>query len=445
MKIENIKDQSILKLSFPIFISSILSMAVGYIDTAMLSGYNENSVGAIGNANTVLSFITLAFTIVSSATGILTSQYSGAKKRDQLNQVYTVSLLINFVLSMIVSLILFVFNRQFLNLLNVPVELQGDAISYIQIVGGFIFTQSIFSTFDQIFRSNGKTKIGMLLALCMNIINIGGNYCVLFGPLKHLELGASGVAYSTALSRIIVLIISAIYFKFRIDGEISFNYLKPFPFKILKQLLSLGIPTAGESISYNLSQIAIASIINTMGIVAINTRIYCNMLCTITYVFAHSLSIGTQIVVGHNVGAKDYDTAYKKVLNVLKISMVISLSVAVLNYSFSNFTLRLFSDNPDVIALGKTIMLISIFLEIGRTTNIVIIGSMKAAGDVKFPTIMGICSMWGISVLFAFVLGISFNTGLIGVWIAMAGDEIFRGIVVLIRWIKGSWRGKSVV
>lgn len=442
---ENIKDQNILKLSLPIFVSSILSMAVGYVDTAMLSGYNENSVGAIGNANTVLSFITLAFTIVSSATGILTSQYSGARKRESLNQVYTVSLLINLILSVIVSLILFIFHRQFLNLLNVPVEMQGDAASYIQIVGGFIFTQSIFSTFDQIFRCNGKTKIGMVLALCMNLINIGGNYCVLFGPLKYLGLGASGVAYSTALSRIVVLILSAFYFKFRIDGKISIQYLRPFPLKILKQLLSLGIPTAGENISYNLSQIAIAAIINTMGIVAINTRIYCSMLCTVAYVFSYSLSLGTQIVVGHNVGAKDYDTAYKKVLNILKISLVIALSLAVLNCIFSRFTLTLFSDNSDVIALGQTIMLISVFLEIGRTTNIVIIGSMKASGDVKFPTIMGICSMWGISVLFAFVLGISLNMGLIGVWIAMAGDEIFRGIVVFIRWMRGSWRGKSVV
>lgn len=442
---ENIKDQNILKLSLPIFVSSILSMAVGYVDTAMLSGYNENSVGAIGNANTVLSFITLAFTIVSSATGILTSQYSGAGKRDRLNQVYTVSLLINLILSVIVSFVLFIFHRQFLNLLNVPVEMQGDAASYIQIVGGFIFTQSIFSTFDQIFRCNGKTKIGMILALCMNLINIGGNYCVLFGPLKHLGLGASGVAYSTAFSRIVVLIISAFYFKFRIDGRISIQYLRPFPFQILKQLLALGIPTAGENISYNLSQIAIAAIINTMGIVAINTRIYCSMLCTVAYVFSYSLSLGTQIVVGHNVGAKDYNTAYRKVLHILKISLIIALSLAILNYSFSNFTLRLFSDNPDVITLGQTIMLISVFLEIGRTTNIVIIGSMKASGDVKFPTIMGICSMWGISVLFAFVLGISLNMGLIGVWIAMAGDEIFRGIVVFIRWMRGSWRGKTVV
>ena len=90
-------------------------------------------------------------------------------------------------------------------------------------------------------------------------------------------------------------------------------------------------------------------------------------------------------------------------------------------------------------------MFIGIFLEFGRTTNIVIINSMKAAGDVKFPTILAMCSMWGISVLLSFVLGIVCGLGLNGVWIAMAADEIFRGVVVAVRWKRGSWRGRRVV
>lgn len=440
----NIKNQSILKLSFPIFISTILTMAVGYIDTIMLSSYDENSVGAIGNANTVMNFITLAFTIISSATGILTAQYLGAKMKEKLNQVYTVSILFNLSLSVIISLVLLIFYNQFLHMLNVPAEMQTDAADYIKIVGGLIFTQSLFTTFGEIFRSNGKTRIGMLLALCMNAINIVGNYCVLFGPLKHLNLGVAGVAYSTSISRIVVVLVCIIYFKFRIDGKISIKCLKPFPMDVLKKLLSLGIPTAGENISYNLSQIVIAAVVNTLGIVAINTRIYCNMLCTIAYVFSLSLAIGTQIVVGHSVGSNDYDFAYKKVLKTLKISMIISVSLAVMNYLFSGFTLKIFSQNSEVITLGSTIMFISIFLEMGRTTNLVVIYSMKASGDVKFPTILGIVSMWGISVLFAFILGITLNMGLVGVWIAMAADEIVRGITVFIRWIKGTWRGKSL-
>ena len=84
------------------------------------------------------------------------------------------------------------------------------------------------------------------------------------------------------------------------------------------------------------------------------------------------------------------------------------------------------------------------FLELGRTVNLVIIQSMRAAGDVVFPTVLGICSMWGISVVFAWVLGIGFKFGLQGVWWAMAADEIFRAVIVFIRWQKGSWRGKNV-
>lgn len=442
---ENVRNKSILKLSLPIFISSILSIAVGYVDTAMLSNYNENSVGAIGNANTVLSFITLAFTIISSATGILTAQYLGAKKKDKLNQVYTVSLLFNLTLSLIVSIILFIFHHQFLNLLNVPQEMHADASSYIRIVGSLIFSQSIFSTFDQIFRSNGKTKIGMMLALCMNLINITGNYCVLYGPLRHLNLGASGVAYSTSVSRIVILTISIIYFCLKIDGHIGLKYIHPFPADVLKKLLALGVPTAGENISYNLSQIVITAIVNTMGIIAINTRVYCNMLCTIAYIFSLSLAIGTQIVVGHCVGANDYDTAYHKVLKSLRLCLCISVSLAVANFLLSGFTIQLFSHKPEVISLGMKIMFISIFLELGRTTNLVVINSMKASGDVKFPTFLGIISMWGISVLFAFLLGIVFGWGLAGVWIAMAADEIIRGIIVLFRWFRGSWKGKRVI
>ena len=162
---KDIKNKNILELSWPIFVSAFLGIMLGNVDTAMLSQYNENAVGSVGNANTILGFLTLTFTIVSSATGILTAQYLGAKITSKLNQVYTVSMLFNLVLSVFISLILYFLNEPIMALLQVPPEIQPDASIYMQIVGGLIFAQSIFSTFDQIFRNNGKTKIGMVL-LC---------------------------------------------------------------------------------------------------------------------------------------------------------------------------------------------------------------------------------------------------------------------------------------
>ena len=75
---DSVMNQRVIKLAWPIFLQLLLGISLGYVDTIMLSNYNETAVGAIGNANQILGFLTLAFNIISSATGIIVSQYLGA-------------------------------------------------------------------------------------------------------------------------------------------------------------------------------------------------------------------------------------------------------------------------------------------------------------------------------------------------------------------------------
>ena len=439
----------LIKLALPVFVQALLSLLIGYADSLMLTHYSDTAVGAVGNANQVLGFLTLAFTIISSATGVVVSQYLGAKALDKISEIYTVSTAFNLALSVTVSLIVFFGSGGLLSLMQLPEEMMYDSVSYMKIVGGFMFLQALTETFYQILRSNGKVVFGMVIALVTNILNIFGNYMLLYGPFKMFGLGATGVAVSSVFSRFAALVVIILYFHFKIEGNISVKYLSPFPKDILKSLIKLGIPTAGENISYNISQITISAFVNTMGIVAINTKIYCGTLTNFSYLYSISVAMATQIIVGHAVGAGKYDFAYKRVYKSILPSIIISVGIAVTNYLLSPITLALFTNNADSITLGKDIMFIAIFLEIGRTCNLVVINSMRAAGDVKFPTYLGIASMWGVSVLFAYVLGIALEPvlelGLRGVWIAMAADELLRGVIVIIRWQKGSWRNKSVV
>lgn len=443
--VTEIKNMSLFKLGWPIFVQALLSMCLGYIDTIMISNYSDTAVGGIGNANQTIGFLTLAFSIIASATGVVVAQYLGAKQKDKLNEIYTVSIAFNLILSGVISVLILFGSRFLLGLLKVSDSRLPDATAYMKIVGGFIFLQAIFDTFSQIFRSNGKTKIGMIVAILMNCINIIGNYLFLYGPLKHLDMGVEGVAISTTVSRFAAVIISILYFIKKIDGTISIKYLIPFPFDILKKLLKIGIPTAGENISYNIAQLIILMFVNTLSDVAIDTKIYANILSNFAYLFSISAAMATSIVVGHSVGANEYDYAYKKVLSTLARSMLVSIAIAIVSFCISPVTFGILTNNQEIIDLGRKIMFICIFLEIGRTANLVIINSMRAAGDVKFPTFLGMASMWGISVLFGYILGIYFDLGLVGIWIAMAMDEIVRGIVVFIRWLRGTWRGKRIV
>lgn len=441
----NIKNFSIVKLSWPIFIQRLLSMCLGYVDTAMVSNYSELAVGAIGNASQIIGFLTLAFSIIATATGVVVSQYLGANKTEKMDQIYTLSVFFNLVLSGLISIIVTVFSTALLNFMKLPAVMMGDAEAYMRIVGLFLFTNGVMQVFTQIFNCNGRTEIGMLIFFFINVVNILGNYLFLFGPLENLGFGVKGVAISTSISNGVGLVISVIAFIFIIKGRISLKYFRPFPKAMLFKLIKLGIPTAGENISYNISQICITIFVNLLGPLAITTKIYCNILCNFSIVYSSSVAGASSIITGHAVGRGDYDYAYRRVMKTLFWAMLISMAIAGCNLLLSPFTFRLFTDNQDVIKLGFNIMLIGLFLEFGRTSNLVIIQSMRAAGDVVFPTVLGIFSMWGISVVFSWIFTRFFNFGLPGVWIAMAMDEIFRGIVVFIRWQRGTWRGKSVV
>ena len=442
----DVRKISLFKLGWPVFVQCLLSMCLGYVDTLMISRYSSSAVGGLGNANQILGFLTLAFTVISSATGVIVAQYLGAKLKDKLNEIYTVSIFFNLLLSVIISLLVFAGCDVILRLMKVPDSMVADAKTYMEIVGGFMFLEAMIDVYGQIFRNNGRTKVGMVITFGMNVINIVGNYLFLYGPLKHLEMGVKGVAISTTASRMVALIMAMLYFRFKIEGHISMKYLIPFPKEILGKLLKLGLPTAGENISYNIAQLFILMFVNSFNSeVVTNTKTYATIISEFAYLFSLSAAVATAIVVGHAVGAGDYDYAYEKVLGTLKKAMVISLTIAVVNYIISPYTIGLFTNDKEIILLGQKVLFVCVFLEIGRTANLVIINSMRAAGEIKFPTYLGMASMWGVSVLLGYVFGIVLDMGLVGIWIAMAMDEILRGVVVFVRWLRGSWRNKSVV
>lgn len=445
MEAKTVKELSVFKLAWPLFVQTILSMCMGYADTIMISRCSETAVGAIGNAHQILGFLNLAFSIISSAVGVVVAQYLGAKRTEQMNRIYTVSVLFNLALSVSICFFVTTFSRSLLHAVQIPDVMLEDADSYMKIVGCFLFTDAVVMVFAQILNCHGKTAVGMFLFFGMNVLNIAGNYIFLFGPLSYLNLGVRGVAISTSVNSVIGMIASFAVFKKVIKGSISFRYLHPFPADILAKLIRLGIPTAGENISYNIAQIIITAFVNSMGPEATTAKIYCNTLTLFSLVYSNSMAGATSIIVGHSVGAEDYDFAYRRVMKSLLSAIIVSLSVAVANYLLSPRTLRFFTSDAQIVSIGRKVMFVAVFLEAGRCINLIVIRSMRAAGDVVFPTVLGIVSMWGISVSGAYIFGIVLGYALPGIWLGMAFDEIFRAVVVLIRWKRGTWRGKSVV
>lgn len=433
----------LLKLSLPMFLESILNLLIGATDKVMVG--NDFGASAISNAGTIVNILLISFSVLANASVILITQYQGAKDKDQENRIYSVAFYLNLAISLIISLILFTCSDFILTLMNVAPEIKQLAIIYIQITGGFIFLSAISSTLSAFLRSNRLIKQGLLVSAIMNVINIIGNALLVngFGPIP--AMGIAGIAWASTASRLIGVIVLFILYMKHIGIKFSIKCLKPFPFAQIKKLFHIGIPTAGESFSYSMSQIVILGFVNLIGTVAISTKSYVSILATSTYIFSYAIAQGAQVIIGRQIGAKQTDEVDKQVRDTAVLGAIVTLCMSIIVYLFSDQIFGLLSDNPEVVKLGKTIMFIDIFLEIGRALNLVLVRCLQTTGDIHFPTSLAIVFCWAIAVGLGYVFGIKLGLGLAGIWIAMAIDEVVRAIIFIFRWGSGKWRRYNLI
>lgn len=430
---------SLFALTWPIFIEISLYMLMGSADTLMLSQYSDNSVAAVGVSNQLLNLLIVMFSFITTGTTIVIAQLLGADRKQEATQVAYVSLGTNFLISFFISLLMFMLAVPILNMMGLSSELMPDAAVFLQIVGLLSFIQALIMTYSAILKSYGYTRDTMYVTIGMNLLNVAGNYLVIFGPFGFPVLGVMGVAFSTSLARLIGLMAMILIVRRRIGLRFSLKSMFHIQRTHLKRLLKIGIPSAGEQLSYNGSQMIITLFITFMGTQALAAKVYTQNLMMFIMLFGAAISQGTQILIGRHIGAKEFDAAYRRCMKSLYWAIAISLLSSTALSLSSAHLLTFFTSNHEIIQIAATLLLLTIILEPGRSFNMVIINSLRAAGDAKFPVYMAMISMWGIGLPIAYLLGIQFEMGLIGVWISFIVDEWVRGIFMYRRWRSRVW------
>lgn len=432
-------------LAGPIFIETLLVMTLGAVDTFMLSRYSDNSVAAVGVVNQLMNLVFLLFEVISLGTSILCSQYIGAGRRDKVVQVVGISLMFNLLSGVILSSCLYLFADDMLLLMGLRPDLMSEGLPYMKIVGGFAFFQAISLSLSASLRSADKAKYPMYVSVVVNILNIIGNYTLIFGKFGMPALGVEGAAISTSVCRFVsVVILFVVLFKKHIPSFPK-ELFTPFPWVELKNLLKIGIPSAGEHFSYSLSQVVITYFINMISNQALATRSYVVNIVMFTYIFALSIAQGGAILIGHLVGMKKIKAAHAIGKRVMRLGVAMSVSLSLVTAIFGRHILGMLTTDPWIISTGATILWIEIILENGRALNFFGVNSLRSAGDIYFPVLVGIVVMWGVQVVGSYVLGISLGWGLIAMWAVFALDENIRGFIFLRRWNSFKWVGKSFI
>ena len=420
-------------------------MMLGAVDTVMLSQYSDNSVAAVGVVNQLVMFAFLIFEVINIGTSVLCSQYLGAKMQKNMVQVVGVSLLLNLVFGLFVSAVLHYGATFLLTMMGLRPELMEYGVNYMEIVGAFAFFQAISLTISASLRSANKAVYPMMVTVVVNILNIIGNYSLIFGKFGMPALGVEGAAISTAFARgVSMVILFVILFRKHIS-RFPLSYFCPFPFVELRNLLKIGVPSAGENMSYSFSQVVLTYFINMMGNEALTTRTYVVNMVMFVYLFAIAMAQGGAICIGHLVGEKKIHAAYLLGKYVMRISILVSLVLSCIWALMGHTLFGWLTDNPEIIRLGTIVLFVDVILEVGRAINIYATNALRATGDVNYPFYVGLVVQWSVAVGCGYLFGIHWGWGLVGMWCAFVLDENLRGLIFVQRWNSLKWAKKGFV
>ncbi|MCM1368771.1 MAG: MATE family efflux transporter [Candidatus Amulumruptor caecigallinarius] len=432
-------------LTLPILVETLLIMTLGAVDTFMLSRHSDASVAAVGLANQLIAFTFIIFEVINLGTSVLCSQYLGAGLRKRMESVIGVSLVVNLLFGLFVSSVLCVYSDEILSALGLEGEMLREGNGYMEIVGAFAFFQALQLTLSAVLRSNNKAVYPMLVILVVNCLNIFGNYALIFGKFGVPALGVNGAAISTSVCRMIAMVTLAVIVFRTTISRFPTHIFRKWPGEEFRNLMKIGLPSAGEQFSYNCSQLVIAYFITSLGMESLASRTYCVNIVMYVYLFSIAVSHAGAICVGHLVGAGRWQGAYLMGKYVMRVALVWTLLFSLLIALAGPQIMSGLTDNPQIISLCVAILWIDVVLEIGRPLNILFVNVLQAAGDVNYPFYVGLVWMWSIAVVCAYLFGVTFGFGILGMWWMFALDENVRGVVFIRRWESRKWQNKAFV
>ena len=419
-------------------------MSVGIIATLILSGYSDNAVAGVGVANQIMNIFILVFNVTAIGATILIGQNLGANQIKEARTIARSAFGLNFWIGIGMTIIVAIFGGIFLNFYGLSGEVYGYAHTYLVVTGLSLCLEAVALALSAVLRSYGHTRETMFVTIVMNVISIIGFLIAINGLFGIPVTGVVGVSISIIVARLF-LVFALLFFVYkRLAIRYRINDILKIDKTNTKNLMGIGIPSAGEQLSYQLSQVVITSFVAIVGDAALAARVYILNISMFCFMFTMAISQGTQILVARYIGAKQYKRTLKRGLKTLRIAFFVSVVISFIIAFTGESLLGLFTVDPMIIAVALPVLWAIVFIEPGRAVNMVLMGSLKSVGDVRFPVIIGIISMWGLAVVLSYVFGISLGLGLLGVWLAQGVDEWVRGIFAFRRWKSQPWLRKKV-
>lgn len=433
------------KIAIPVFIEFFLTFSFFFTDSIFVSRISDLAAGSVGATIPIFMIFVISFMMLAQAGSNVAGQYLGAGKNDKLALTYMSSIVINASLGAVVALLLFFLAWPMGHLLSLHGESLSIAGTYLKYISVALLLIAIKTGYSSVTTSEGKTIWNMYNALLGNVVNILLNLTFLLQWFHLPKLGLMGVILSTILSQVVsmVFIMCVVHFRFGLRFHWK-GFSQRFR-EYRKPILAIGLPSLLEPVSAELGMLMISVFIVRLGDTAMAARIYTMSLITLSICWASAIAIGNQVLVAHRVGANMFPEANRMLVSNIRKGVAGNLIIAILLFVFSIRLMKLFTSNDIIIQLGTGILFLAILIEPARAISTITSYSLKAAGDSRVSTFIGLGATWLVSIPSAYYIGIVMGYGVVGVWMGLLIDEVLRASVNYWRWSTFKWVNYRIV
>ena len=438
-------NKALVALLIPIVVEQLLNSFMGMIDTMMVSNVGSEALSGVSLVDSVNNLIVQLFSAMATGAAIVCSHYVGMRDKEGANNAAKQVVISVGVIALVITVFGIIFKRQILGIIFGQIEpgVMENAVIY------FFFTAlsypflALFSAGSAIFRSCGNSRYPMTVSVISNVINIIGNYILIF----TFDMGVTGAAIATLISRIFCMV--AVYValaKPRQDIMVN-DYMNIRPdWSLIKTILAIGIPSGIENSMFQFGKLAIQSTVSTMGTAVIAAQAMTNILEGLNGIFGLGVGMCLMTVVGQCMGAGRKEEARYYIIKLCIIAEVgITISCLLVYAMLRPVTVIAGMESISAALCIEMMTAITIVKPLIWTGSFVPAYGLRAAGDVKFSMTTSIITMWGCRVALCIFLVRTYNMGPMAVWYGMFADWALRSVIFFSRFLSGKWMKKEVI
>ena len=427
------------RLILPLIMEQLLAILVGMLDTVMISGVGEAAVSGVSLVDNINILVINVFAAMATGGAVVAGHALGQKNQEQAGRSAWQMVLFLLYSSVAMTVLLLGAHRVILRVIFGQVEeaVMASAVTYLVITGLSICPLALYNGCAALFRAMGNSRTTMYISLLMNLINLVGNAILIF----IFQMGVAGAAIATLIARTVSALL---IFRFMFDEKREIHFQKCLTLRMdipqVKKILYIGIPNGLENSLFQLGKILLLSLVSTFGTSAIAANAVCGTITNFNILPGMAINMALLSVASYCIGAGDFGQTRYYTRKMMRLTWLCTSVVSLVMIVGAPLFLKIYHLTPETTTLAlQVIRYHAVMCMVAWIPSFTLPNTLRAAGDVMWTMAIAIISMWVFRIGTAYFFSNVFHLGLIGIWIAMTIDWMFRGICYEIRYHGGKW------